>query len=111
MLFGDVSGDLPLRGINFESPGTPIKIEPPPSGEGSIFGDPAGIRPPAGGPGRGSGAPPALHSLPLPFESPTRELPNNKTAPEGTVLLFGDPAGIRTPDPLLKRQLLCLLSY
>ena len=23
----------------------------------------------------------------------------------------GDPAGIRTPDPLLKRQLLCLLSY
>ena len=25
--------------------------------------------------------------------------------------LFGDPAGIRTPDPLLKRQLLCLLSY
>ena len=24
---------------------------------------------------------------------------------------FGDPAGIRTPDPLLKRQLLCLLSY
>ena len=27
------------------------------------------------------------------------------------VLLFGDPSGIRTPDPLLKRQLLCLLSY
>ena len=25
--------------------------------------------------------------------------------------LFGDPAGIRTPDPLLKRQLLCRLSY
>lgn len=24
---------------------------------------------------------------------------------------FGDPAGIRTPDPLLKRQLLCRLSY
>ena len=23
----------------------------------------------------------------------------------------GDPAGIRTPDPLLKRQLLCRLSY
>ena len=23
----------------------------------------------------------------------------------------GDPAGIRTPDPLLKRQLLCQLSY
>ena len=27
------------------------------------------------------------------------------------VFLFGDPAGIRTPDPLLKRQLLCRLSY
>ncbi len=27
------------------------------------------------------------------------------------VSLFGDPAGIRTPDPLLKRQLLCQLSY
>ena len=25
--------------------------------------------------------------------------------------LFGDPAGIRTPDTLLKRQVLCLLSY
>ena len=25
--------------------------------------------------------------------------------------LVGDPAGIRTPDPLLKRQLLCRLSY
>ena len=24
---------------------------------------------------------------------------------------FGDPSGIRTPDPLLKRQLLCRLSY
>ena len=26
-------------------------------------------------------------------------------------LQYGDPAGIRTPDPLLKRQLLCRLSY
>ena len=25
--------------------------------------------------------------------------------------LFGAPAGIRTPDTLLKRQVLCLLSY
>ena len=31
--------------------------------------------------------------------------------PRGVFLLFGDPAGIRTPDPLLKRQLLCRLSY
>ncbi len=27
------------------------------------------------------------------------------------LLRRGDPAGIRTPDPLLKRQLLCRLSY
>ena len=27
------------------------------------------------------------------------------------VFLFGDPAGIRTPDTLLKRQVLCRLSY
>ena len=25
--------------------------------------------------------------------------------------IFGAPAGIRTPDTLLKRQVLCLLSY
>ena len=30
---------------------------------------------------------------------------------ESRVFLFGDPSGIRTPDPLLKRQLLCRLSY
>ena len=29
----------------------------------------------------------------------------------GAKVSSGDPAGIRTPDPLLKRQLLCLLSY
>jgi hypothetical protein len=28
-----------------------------------------------------------------------------------TVSFFGAPAGIRTPDTLLKRQVLCLLSY
>ena len=27
------------------------------------------------------------------------------------VRFFGAPAGIRTPDTLLKRQVLCLLSY
>ena len=26
-------------------------------------------------------------------------------------IFFGAPAGIRTPDTLLKRQVLCLLSY
>ena len=35
--------------------------------------------------------------------------PKKKDSP-AAVLLFGDPSGIRTPDPLLKRQLLCLLS-
>ena len=29
--------------------------------------------------------------------------------PKG-ICFFGDPPGIRTPDPLLKRQLLCQLS-
>ena len=29
----------------------------------------------------------------------------------GSRVFLGDPAGIRTPDPLLKRQLLCQLSY
>lgn len=45
-------------------------------------------------------------------ERPERRIPEiqNKTTPKGD-LVFGDPAGIRTPDPLLKRQLLCLLSY
>ena len=28
----------------------------------------------------------------------------------GAFGIFGDPLEIRTPDPLLKRQLLCLLS-
>ena len=31
--------------------------------------------------------------------------------PERDSCLFGAPAGIRTPDTLLKRQVLCLLSY
>ena len=30
---------------------------------------------------------------------------------ETVIFLFGAPAGIRTPDTLLKRQVLCLLSY
>ena len=36
--------------------------------------------------------------------------PKKKDTP-GRVLLFGDPAEIRTPDTLLKRQVLCRLSY
>ena len=33
------------------------------------------------------------------------------TGAKRTLLRCGDLAGIRTPDPLLKRQLLCRLSY
>ncbi len=36
--------------------------------------------------------------------------PTKKDMTHGHVLFYGDPSGIRTPDPLLKRQLLCLLS-
>ena len=35
--------------------------------------------------------------------------PKKKDTPQ-RVFLSGDPSGIRTPDPLLKRQLLCRLS-
>ena len=41
------------------------------------------------------------------------ETENPNAAPIGTkfgLFLFGDPLEIRTPDPLLKRQLLCQLS-
>ena len=41
------------------------------------------------------------------------ETENPNAVPIGTTFgfdLFGDPLEIRTPDPLLKRQLLCLLS-
>ena len=34
-----------------------------------------------------------------------------KSRPPMTVSISGAPAGIRTPDTLLKRQVLCLLSY
>ena len=44
----------------------------------------------------------------------TQEVPKtikNALKTYGFEGVFGDPAGIRTPDPLLKRQLLCRLSY
>ena len=41
------------------------------------------------------------------FSSPPQKQKHRPVA----VFLLGDSAGIRTPDPLLKRQLLCLLSY
>ena len=34
-----------------------------------------------------------------------------KTTPDGVAFIFGAPAGTRTPDTLLKRQVLYLLSY
>ena len=34
-----------------------------------------------------------------------------KTPRQKAGSFFGAPAGIRTPDTLLKRQVLCLLSY
>ena len=36
-----------------------------------------------------------------------REKPSSRCGPR---VFTGDPSGIRTPDPLLKRQLLCRLS-
>ena len=45
-------------------------------------------------------------SNPLEFSLSMTQRKHRQTA----VLSFGDPAGIRTPDTLLKRQVLCLLS-
>ena len=36
---------------------------------------------------------------------------NPRNAQVTGILNIGDPAGVRTPDPLLKRQMLCRLSY
>ena len=50
-----------------------------------------------------------IHSraLRIPAIQRKRQEPPHK----GTALAFGAPAGIRTPDTLLKRQVLCRLSY
>ena len=45
-----------------------------------------------------------------PFESPSFEYQITEP-PSRVALLFGAPAGTRTPDTLLKRQVLYLLSY
>ena len=42
---------------------------------------------------------------------PNGEIAKTKAIPCGMAFAFGAPAGIRTPDTLLKRQVLCLLSY
>ena len=53
---------------------------------------------------------------PAPCQEPSVRIPckisaKHKGRLSEAAFVFGDPAGIRTPDPLLKRQLLCLLSY
>ncbi len=53
---------------------------------------------------------------PAPCQVPSVRIPGKLRAKHKgrlseAAFVFGDPAGIRTPDPLLKRQLLCLLSY
>ena len=77
-----------------------------PCGYPFFLGDPAGIR--------------TLNRLPrFPWTfygigvSGVLNHPNyqNKKAALRLLLRFGDPAGIRTPDTLLKRQVLCRLSY
>ena len=68
------------------------KKYPPPKGEGIFFGAPAGISPDG-------------DKLRLPG-SDRKKSPRQKAR-----RFFGAPAGIRTPDTLLKRQVLCLLSY
>ena len=44
------------------------------------------------------------------FESHLQSKKDRQTVVDG-LPVFGAPAGIRTPDTLLKRQVLCLLSY
>ena len=56
--------------------------------------------PPAGGPGRGSGAPPALHSLPLPFESPVLCPPNKNPRPCGRGSRLAEKEGFEPSIPL-----------
>ena len=48
-----------------------------------------------GRPGRGSGVPPARHSLPIPFDSHLD--PNEKPRPNGRSFPFGGGGGSRTP--------------
>ena len=69
------------------------KKYPPPKGKRIFFGAPAGISP-------------IGDKLRLPGSDQKKYPP-----PKGEGIFFGAPAGIRTPDTLLKRQVLCLLSY
>ena len=84
---------FPLPGINFDSPGATRKKSPRQKGE-EIF-----LVLQRGFPLTG-----------INFDSPGAAR-KNIPPPKGEGIFFGAPAGIRTPDTLLKRQVLCLLSY
>ena len=58
--------------------------------------------------GSDEASPAALIRAAFNFSNPRGEIKKADT-PKG-ICFFGDPPGIRTPDPLLKRQLLCQLS-
>ena len=49
------------------------------------------------------------YTHPAPVEQTTKEN-KTKSTPYGVLFLFGDPSGIRTPDTLIKSQVLCQLS-
>ena len=70
--------------------------------------------------GRGSVRGEPLTGSPTRVQSPARRrpllrsksaAPKRKHHPDGWCFLFGASSGIRTPDTLLKRQVLCRLSY
>ena len=82
---------FPLPGINFDSPGAARKNSPAERRENFLV---------------------LQRGFPLSgmnFDSPGAAGKNSPA--ERRENIFGAPAGIRTPDTLLKRQVLCLLSY
>ena len=81
-----------LLSIGFDSQGATGKNIPRQKAR-RFFGAPAGISP-------------IGDKLRLPGRDQKKYPP-----PKGEGIFFGAPAGIRTPDTLLKRQVLCLLSY
>jgi hypothetical protein len=116
---------FPLSGINFDSPGAAGKKFSRRKAR-EFFGAPAGIsligdELRLSGSSRKKILPPKgeriflvlQRGFPLSginFDSPGAA-GKNIPPPKGERIFFGAPAGIRTPDTLLKRQVLCLLSY
>ena len=80
-------------GDKLRLPGSSQKKYSPAERRGNIFGAPAGISPNG-------------DKLRLPGSDQKKYSPAKRRGN-----FFGAPAGIRTPDTLLKRQVLCLLSY